>query len=76
MKELESKVQCQEVEGLPFEIVIVEHKELLFKIVTMEQKWLRIILFLLVFLNLRKLILNCRTNSGKKNSNDMAADVA
>ena len=66
MKELESKVQHQEVEGLPFEIVIVEHKELLFKIVTMEHKGLRIILFLLVFLNLRKLILNCSTNLGKK----------
>ena len=31
---------------------------------------------LLVFLNLRKLILNCSTNLGKKNGNDMTADVA
>ena len=36
------------------------------KIVTMEHKWLEIIFFLLVFLNLRKLILNCRTNSRKR----------
>ena len=36
------------------------------KIVTMEHKWLEIIFFLLVFLNLRKLILNCMTNSGKR----------
>ena len=60
---------------VPFEIVIVEHKGLLFKIVTVEHKGLPskivavedkglvIIFFLLVFLNLRKLILNCRTNS-------------
>ena len=60
---------------VPFEIVTVEDKELLFKIVTMEHKGLPskfvtvehkglvIIFFLLVFLNLRKLILNCRTNS-------------
>ena len=59
---------------VPFEIVTVEDKELLFKIVTMEHKGLPskfvtvehkglvIIFFLLVFLNLRKLILNCRTN--------------
>ena len=31
---------------------------------------------LLVFLNLRKLILNCSTNLGKKNGNDMTIDVA
>ena len=60
---------------VPFEIATVEDKELLFKIVTMEHKGLPskfvtvehkglvIIFFLLVFLNLRKLILNCRTNS-------------
>ena len=60
---------------VPFEIVTVEHKELLFKIVTVEHKGLPskfvtvehkglvIIFFLLVFLNLRKVILNCRTNS-------------
>ena len=60
---------------VPFEIVTVEDKELLFKIVTMEHKGLPskfvtvehkglvIIFFLLVFLNLRKVILNCRTNS-------------
>ena len=60
---------------VPFEIVIVEHKGLLFKIVNVEHKGLPskivavedkglvIIFFLLVFLNLRKLILNCRTNS-------------
>ena len=63
---------------MPFEIVTMEHKRLLFKIVTvehkmlpskivtMEHKWLEIIFFLLVFLNLRKLILNCRTNSRKR----------
>ena len=50
---------------LLFEIVTVEHEWLLFKIVIMEQKGLEIIFFLLVFLNLRKLILNCRTNLGK-----------
>ena len=52
--------------GLPFEIVTVEHKGLPSKIVIVEHKWLGIIFFLLVFLNLRKLILNCRTNSGKR----------
>ena len=51
---------------LLFKIVTVEHKMLPSKIVTMEHKWLEIIFFLLVFLNLRKLILNCRTNSGKR----------
>ena len=63
---------------MPFEIVTVEHNGLLFKIVTMkhkgfpskivtmEHKELGIIFFLLVFLNLRKLILNCRTNSIKR----------
>ena len=55
-----------EHKGLLFKIVIVEHKMLPSKIVTMEHKWLEIIFFLLVFLNLRKLILNCRTNSGKR----------
>ena len=52
--------------GLLFKIVTVEHKGLPFKIVIVEHKWLGIIFFLLVFLNLRKLILNCRTNSGKR----------
>ena len=47
---------------VPFEIVTVEYKGLLFKIVIVEHKGLVIIFFLLVFLNLRKLILNCRTN--------------
>ena len=49
-----------------FEIVTVEHKGLLSKFVTMEHKGLEIILFLLVFLYLGKLILNCRTNSTKR----------
>ena len=51
--------------GLLFKIVIVEHKGLPSKIVIVEHKGLGIIFFLLVFLNLRKLILNCKTNSGK-----------
>mgnify|MGYP007088572225 CR=1 FL=1 len=51
---------------LLFKIVIMEHKGLPSKIVTREHKRLGIIFFLLVFLNLRKLILNCRTNSGKR----------
>ena len=51
---------------LLFKIVTVEHKMLPSKIVTMEHKWLEIIFFLLVFLNLRKLILNCRINAGKR----------
>ena len=63
---------------MPFEIVTMEHKGLLFKIVTVEHKWLPskivtmkeiglgIIIFLLGFLNLERLFLNCRTNSGKK----------
>ena len=51
---------------LLFKIVTVEHKGLPFKIVIVEHKWLGIIFFLLVFLNLRKLILNCRKNSGKR----------
>ena len=52
-----------EHKGLLFKIVTVEHKELPSKIVAVEDKGLVIIFFLLVFLNLRKLILNCRTNS-------------
>ena len=52
--------------GLLFKIVIVEHKGLPSKIVIVEHKGLGIIFFLLVSLNLRKLILNCKTNSGKK----------
>ena len=53
--------------GLLFEIVTMKHKELLSKIVTMPKIRLRIIFFLLlVFLILGKLILNCRTNLGKK----------
>ena len=51
---------------LLFKIVTVEHKWLPSKIVTVEHKGLGIIFFLLVFLNLRKLILNCRTNSRKR----------
>ena len=51
---------------LLFKIVTVEHKGLPSKIVTVEHKGLGIIFFLLVFLNLRKLILNCRTNSKKR----------
>ena len=52
--------------GLPVETVTVEHKELLSKIVTMKEIRLRIIFFLLVFLILGKLFLNCRTNSRKR----------
>ena len=65
-----------EHKGLLLKIVTIEHKGLPSKIVAMEHKGLGIIFFLLIFLNLRKLILNCKTNSGKKNGNDMAADVA
>ena len=73
-----AKVWSYEAEGLLFEIVTVEHIGLLFKIVIVElkglpskiviveHKWLGIIFFLLVILNLRKLILNCRKNSGKR----------
>ena len=55
-----------EHKGLLFKIVTVEHKGLPSKIVTVEDKGLGIIFFLLVFLNLGKLFLNCRTNSRKK----------
>ena len=63
---------------MPFEIVTIEQKELLFEIVTVEHKGLSseivtmkeiglgIIFFLLVFLNLRKLFLNSKTNSRKR----------
>ena len=63
---------------MPFEIISVEHKGLLFEIVTVERKGLpskivtmkeiglRIIFFLLGFLNLEKLFLYCKTNSRKK----------
>ena len=51
---------------LLFKIVTVEYKGLSSKIVTVEHKGLRIIFFLLVFLNLRKLILNYRKNLGKR----------
>ena len=60
------EIVTMEHKRLLFEIVIVEHKGLPFKIVTVEHKKLRIIFFLLVFLNLGKLILNCRTNSRKR----------
>ena len=55
-----------EHKGLLFKIVIVEHKWLPSKIVTMKEIGLGIIIFLLGFLNLERLFLNCRTNSGKK----------
>ena len=55
-----------EHKGLLLKIVTIEHKGLPSKIVAMEHKRLGIIFFLLIFLNLRKLILNCKTNSGKK----------
>ena len=55
-----------EHKGLLLKIVTIEHKGLPSKIVAMEHKGLGIIFFLLIFLNLRKLILNCKTNSGKK----------
>ena len=46
------------------------------KIVTVNEIELEIIFFLLGFLNLEKLFLNCRTNSEKKNSNDIVVNVA
>ena len=52
--------------GLLFEIVTIEHRGLSSKIVNVKHKGLGVIFFLLVFLNLRKLILNCRTNSRKR----------
>ena len=55
-----------EHKGLLFKIVTVEHKRLPSKIITVEHKGLGVIFFLLVCLNLRKLILNYRTNSGKR----------
>ena len=55
-----------EHKGLLFKIITIEHKELPFKIITVKYKGLRIIFFLLVSLNLRKLILNCRINAGKR----------
>ena len=55
-----------EHKGSLFKILTVEHKRLSSKIVTMEYKGMGIIFILLVFLNLRKLISNCRTNSGKR----------
>ena len=48
-----------------FEIVTVEHKGLPSEFVTVKEIGLGIIFFLLLYLNLRKPILNCRTNSGK-----------
>ena len=60
------KIVTMKHKGLLFEIVTMKHKELLSKIVTMPEIRLRIIFFLLVFLILGKLILNCRTNLGKK----------
>ena len=55
-----------EYKELLFKIATMEHKELSSKIVTVEPKGWRIIFFLLVFLNLRKLILNYRKNLGKR----------
>ena len=78
MKELENQIlvlgswrvavwDCNHgTQKIMFKIVTVEHKELTFKIITVEHKGLRLIFFLLVFLDLRKLILNCRINSGKR----------
>ena len=67
-----------EQKGLLFEIVTVKHKRLLSeivivkeiglgisKIVIVKEIRLGIIFFLLGFLNLEKLFLNCGTNSGK-----------
>ena len=51
---------------LLFEIVTVEHKGLPSEFVTVKEIGLGIIFFLLGFLNLEKLFLNCRANSGKK----------
>ena len=55
-----------EHKGLLFEIITVEHKGLLYKIVTVKEMGLGIIFFLLVFLNLGKLLLNSKTNLGKR----------
>ena len=51
---------------LSSKFVTMEHKGLSSKFVTVEYKGLGIIFFLLVFLNLGKQILNCRTYSGKR----------
>ena len=73
------EIVTMEHRELLFEIVTVERKGLLFEIVTVKEIGLRIfkivivkevrlgiIFFLLGFLNLEKLFLNCRTYSGKK----------
>ena len=65
-KELSSKIVTVKYKGLLFEIVTIEHRGLSSKIVNVKHKGLGVIFFLLVFLNLRKLILNCRTNSRKR----------
>ena len=60
------EIVTREHKGSLFKIVTIEHKGLPSKIITMEHKGLGIIFFLLVFLNLRKLIFNCRKNSRKR----------
>ena len=75
-RELLFEIVTVERKGLLFEIVTVKEIGLrIFKIVIVKEVRLGIIFFLLGFLNLEKLFLNCRTNSGK-NGNDIAADVA
>ena len=60
------EIITMEHKGLAFEIITVKHKGLPSKIVTMKEIGLGIIFFLLVFLNLRKLFLNSKTNSRKR----------
>ena len=63
---MQFEIVTVEYKGLLFEIVTVEHKRLPSEIVIVKEIRLGIIFFLLGFLNLEKLFLNCRANSGKK----------
>ena len=54
----------------------MEHKGLQFEIVTMKEIGLRVIFFLLGFLNLEKLFFQLWDKFRKKCDNDMAANVA
>ena len=66
-KELLFEIVTVEHKGLPSKIVTVKEIGLrISKIVIMKEIRLRIIFFLLGFLNLEKQILNCRTNLGKE----------
>ena len=63
---MQFEIVTVEYKGLLFEIVTVEHKRLPSEIVTVKEIGLRIIFFLLGFLNLEKLFLNYMTNLRKK----------